>query len=213
MTCLLPHRTARAAPRDTYVCLGHRQTILDTLTEIVEISVLMPYFLEPGSSVDDGRQVKSKRVDPPAPIRLDVVAQSDLRTIQRSSDDIFPVLAVLESWARMVREEREYQPTPGPATIVGESNLLHTNVDWIITNTWVVDFASELRQARTALREAIGDRGPRPVGSCPIVYPDAGICGGRLFQDRYARLAVSCSRCGESWDETELRRLGLVIGA
>lgn len=211
--CILPHRDPKTPATGLLVCHGHRRWLADTLDDIAETTCLLPAFLEPGSSIDDGRQVKSKRIDPPAPIRLDVVGLGDRRTVYRHDGDIYPVLAVLEAWGRLVREERALTRPSTPATILSETSLLIKHLDWIAAQPFVDDLAAELRAAKSALHAAIGDHAPRKVGDCPIVHPDTGLCGGRLYQDRYGRLAVSCSQCGEEWGELELRRLGLVLGA
>ena len=211
--CILPHNQPKTPADGLLVCPGHRRWLTDTLDDIIETNCLLPAFLEPGSSVDDGRQVKSKRVDPPAPIRLDVVGLQDRRTVYRYAGDIYPVLAVLESWARLVREERDLTNPSTPATILSETTLLIAHLDWIAGQPFVDELAKELRQAKTSLHAAIGDHAPRSVGPCPVVHPDTGTCGGPLFQDRYGRLSVTCRQCGETWGELELRRLGLVIGA
>ena len=210
--CVLRHREPKTARDGALLCRGHIVWLSDAIDDILVTCALLPAFLEPGSAVDDGRQVKGKRVDPPAPVRLDVVALSDRRTQSRHAGDIYPVLAVLESWARLVREERKLQRPRFPATILSETSLLEGHLDWIVAQPWVDDLAAELRQAQGALHSAIGDHAPRPVGRCPVVHPDAGECGGPLFQDRYGGLSVSCRACGEVWGETELRRLGLMVG-
>ena len=211
--CILPHHQPKTPLDGLMVCPGHMRWLVDTLDDIVETTCLLPMFREPGSSVDDGRQVKSKRVDPPAPIRLDIVGLADRRTVHRYDGDIYPVLAVLESWARLVREERDLARPTTSATILSEASLLGVHIYWIAEQPFVDEFASELRQIKSSLHSAIGDHAPRSVGPCPVVHPDTGPCGGRLYQDRYGRLAVHCSKCGEEWGELELRRLGLVIGA
>jgi len=213
-TCLLPHHQPKGSLDGLLVCPGHMRWLTDVLDDIVEVTCLLPMFREPGSSVDDGRQVKSKRVDPPAPVRLDVVGLADRRTIHRYDGDLYPVLAVVESWARLVREERDITRPTTPATILSETSLLGAHLDWIAAQPFVDELAAELRQVKSALHAAIGDHAPRSVGKCPVIHPDADEpCGGRLYQDRYGRLSVTCRKCGEVWGELELRRLGLVIGA
>ena len=212
-TCVLPHREPKTPAKGLNICLGHRRWLAETLSDVIETTALLPLFREPGSSVDDGRQVKSKRIDPPAPIRLDIVSLADRRTIHRYQGDTFPVLAVLESWARMIREERDLTRPTVEATILSEAALIQQHLDWVGAQPWVDDLAAELRSVKTSLHAAIGDHAPRSVGPCPIVDPDTGPCEGRLYQDRYGRLSVTCNRCHENWGETELRRLGLVIGA
>ena len=209
--CLLPHREPKTAADGLLICRHHRRWMGETIDDIVVTYALLPHFYEPGTAVDDGHQVKGKRVDPPAPVRLDVVALLDKRTVNRHPGDLVPVLAILESWARMVREERRLQPCQRQATVTSEAGLLAAHMDWISAQPWIDELARELRDVKSALHSAIGDHAPRPVGRCPIVHPDAdGACDGPLFQDRYGRMSVTCRRCGETWGETELRRLGLM---
>lgn len=210
--CLLPHREPKTATTGTYLCPGHYRWMLAGLRDIVDSYALLPYFFAPGTAVDDGRQVKGKRIDPPAPVRLDVVALLDPRTMARYPGDIVPVLAMLESWARMVREERDLDKPKAKATVSSEACLLLTHLDWIAEQAWVDELAKEMRDIKSALHAAIGDHAPRPVGTCPVIHPDNGECRGKLYQDRYGGMSVTCTKCGETWGETELRRLGLVIG-
>ena len=208
--CQLPHREPKTALPGRIVCPGHRRWLTETLDDILTTYALLPDFYEPGTAVDDGQQVKGKRVDPPAPVRLDVVALLDRRTIATNPGDIVPVLAILEAWADFVREQRQLQPAHKTTTVTSEVAILITNVDWITAQEWVPELASELRETKSALHAAIGEHAPRPVGKCPIVHPDTGECGGNLFQDQYGRMSVTCRRCGETWGELELRRLGLM---
>ena len=211
--CLLPHREPKAAVQGTLVCPGHTRWLRESIDDVVVTYALLPHFYEPGTAIDDGQQVRGKRVDPPAPVRLDVVALLDKRTIARHPGDIVPVLAILEAWARLIREERQLQPCRRQATVTSEAGTLLAHIDWIICQPWVDDLAREIREVKSALHSAIGDHAPRPVGTCPVVHPDAGECGGKLYQDRYGGMSVTCRRCGETWGETELRRLGLMQSA
>ena len=209
--CLLPHREPKSAADGLLVCRHHRRWMGETIDDIVITYALLPDFYEPGTAVDDGHQVKGKRVDPPAPVRLDVVALLDRRTVSRQAGDLVPVLAILESWASMVREERQLQPCRRQATVTSEAGTLSAHLDWISAQPWIDELARELREIKAALHSAIGDHAPRPVGRCPVVHPDAdGSCDGALYQDRYGGMSVTCRKCGETWGETELRRLGLM---
>ena len=211
--CVLPHRDPKAAVQGTLVCPGHTRWLTESIDDVVVTFALLPHFYEPGTAIDDGQQVRGKRVDPPAPVRLDVVALLDKRTIARHPGDIVPVLAILEAWARLIREERQLQPCRRHATVTSEAGTLLAHIDWIICQPWVDDLAREIREVKSALHSAIGDHAPRPVGTCPVVHPDTGECGGKLYQDRYGGMSVTCRRCGETWGETELRRLGLMQSA
>jgi len=211
--CLLPHREPKSASDGLLVCAHHRRWIADTIDDIVCTYALLPHFYEPGTAIDDGHQVKGKRVDPPAPVRLDVVALLDVRTHARHPGDLIPVLGILEAWARLVREERQLRPCQRRATVTSEAALLAAHADWIAAQPWVDDLARELRDVKGALHSAIGDHAPRPVGRCPVIHPDTGECQGALYQDRYGGMSVTCRKCGETWGETELRRLGLMTEA
>ena len=211
--CLLPHREPKGAIDGHLVCPGHRRWLAETLDDIVITYALLPDFYEPGTAVDDGHQVKGKRVDPPAPVRLDVIALLDRRTLAQHPGDLVPVLAVLEAWAALVREERNLKPCRTTSTVTREVGTLIAHLDWITAQAWVPDMAAELRDVKSALHSAIGDHAPRPVGTCPVVHPDTGECGGKLSQDRYGGMSVTCRKCGETWGETELRRLGLMQSA
>ena len=208
--CLLPHREPKAALEGANVCPGHHRWLRESIDDIVITYALLPHFYEPGTAVDDGHQVKGKRVDPPAPVRLDVVALLDRRTAYRHTGDIVPVLAILEAWATLVRDEKKIQPCQRQTTVTTEAGLLLGHLDWIISEPFVADFAEEIRQVKSALHSAIGDHAPRPVGTCPITHPETGECRGKLYQDRYGGMSVTCRKCGETWGETELRRLGLM---
>ncbi len=211
--CVLPHRDPKTAANGTLVCPGHTRWLTESIDDVVVTYALLPHFYEPGTAIDDGQQVRGKRVDPPAPVRLDVVALLDKRTIARHPGDIVPVLAILEAWARLVREERQLQPCRKQSTVTSEAGTLLAHIDWIICQPWVDDLAREIREVKSALHSAIGDHAPRPVGTCPVIHPDTGECGGKLYQDRYGGMSVTCRRCGETWGETELRRLGLMQSA
>jgi len=207
--CQLPHREPKTATHSTLVCPGHRRWLLDTLHDIIETTAVLPHFLEPGTAVDDGHQVKGKRVDPPAPVRLDVIALLDRRTLARHPGDLIPVLAILEAWATLIRDQRKIR-NPRITTVTTEASTLIAHLEWATTQPWIPDLAAELRDVKSALHSAIGDHAPRPVGTCPVIHPDTGECGGKLYQDRYGGMSVTCRRCGETWGETELRRLGLM---
>ena len=207
--CQLPHREPKTAIHGTLVCPGHHRWLLNTLHDIIETTDLLPHFLEPGTAVDDGHQVKGKRVDPPAPVRLDVIALLDRRTLARHPGDLIPVLAILEAWATLIRDQRKIR-NPRITTVTTEASTLIAHLEWATTQPWIPDLAAELRDVKSALHSAIGDHAPRPVGTCPVIHPDTGECGGKLYQDRYGGMSVTCRRCGETWGETELRRLGLM---
>lgn len=208
--CVLTHREPRTPTPGTLICQGHHQWLTHTLEDIQTTTALLPYFLQPGSTPETNETIHRRGIDPAAPIRLEVVALLDKRTTTRTPDDLTPVLAILTAWAELIRDTRNLRKPTHPDTITSTTNLIHTNLDWLAAQDFITDLAHELRQIKTALHSAIGDHAPRPVGTCPVIHPDTGECGGKLYQDRYGRMSVSCKQCGEVWGETELRRLGLM---
>lgn len=209
-SCALNHREPKTPAAGILICHGHYRWFTETLLDIQTTTALLPYFLEPGSTPETNETRHRRGIDPAAPIRLEVVALLDKRTHARTPDDLTPVLAVLTAWAQLIRENRNLRKPGKPDTITSTTDTIHRNLDWLATQEFITDLAHELRQIKTALHSAIGDHAPRPVGTCPVVHPDTGECGGKLYQDRYGRMSVSCTQCGEVWGETELRRLGLM---
>lgn len=210
--CLLRHREPKEA-RYGYLCAGHYRWLKTALDDVLITAAMLPAFLEPGTvDRDPSLPVSRRGIDPPAPIRLEVVALEDRRTgAQVSPGDVLPALAILESWARIVREDQALASPTTQATLMTEAGLLGRHVDYVAAQPWIDDLAAELRAIVGALHAAIGDYAPRPVGRCQVLDGDQA-CGGALLQDRYGMFSVTCRRCGETWGEHELRRLGLVLG-
>lgn len=210
--CVICKRDPRQAVNGL-LCRGHDTWLRHVLTDIFEAYALLPHFFEPGTAVDDGRQVKGTRIDPAAPIRLDVVALLDRRTKRLHPGDPVPVVGIIETWVELVREERALDKPKRPEYLNRLLDVLERNHDWIVAQMWVDEYAREMRECRAALHSAIGDHAPRSVGRCPVILAGGAECAGPLHQDRYGRLSVTCARCGSVWGEDDLRRLGLVLGA
>src|SRR5690606_10839463 len=106
----------------------------------------------PGSKKGKGGKV------PPAPVRVDVLDLVDDRYGVRSdgSMDRRGTLGVLESWARLVREERRMAQPSTPATVVNECAFLHRQVDWSCEQPWVNEFYREIRSLARDLSTVIG---------------------------------------------------------
>ena len=209
--CVLRHREPREA-RHGYLCAGHYRWLRSALNDVLVTAAMLPAFLEQGSVERDPHLPPTKNhLDPPVPIRLEVVALSDRRTgAAVNRGDITPALAILESWARIVREDQALASPTTQATLMTEAGLLGRHADYIAAQPWIDDLAAELRGILGAMHAAIGDYAPRPVGRCQADVDD-GVCGGALLQDRYGMLSVTCRKCGDNWSETELRRLGLLL--
>lgn len=224
--CILPHpEQPRRALDIALICRKHERAILEDLTDLATLYALLDDVIEPGSVVADELVRYAKRPDPAAPMRLEIAVLRDTRTTWDLSDpDSLSVLETLTGWATIVREEMRLS-VGGRATVISEVGVLRVQHDFVIAQAWVDDYAKDIHRAATAVRHACGeyDRAA-DVGSCPVVHQvddvirdgeivpgRAKVCGGRLFPDRYGLMRVRCSRCGEVWDEDELRRLGLVL--
>lgn len=210
--CVMRHRERprRALPA-ALICRRHDDAIREDLADIATLYPLLSEVAEPGSVAADELTRYAKRPDPAAPVRLEVVTLRDARTTwDPGQPDAIDVLGVLAAWATIVRDDMRLTAAPS-ATIASEIQTLTTQHDFVIAQAWVDEYAGELHRAAVAVRHACGeyDRAP-DVGSCPVLSGDAP-CGGRLFPDRYGLMKVRCARCGEVWDEDDLRRLGLVL--
>ncbi|MGH3094583.1 MAG: hypothetical protein ACRDMV_01115 [Streptosporangiales bacterium] len=172
--------------------------LAEALDDLPVTYALLEHVLEPGSvQLDDGRRKRGKRADAPVPVRLDVVAYRDHRGTAS-------VVALLESWARLVREERGLTQPTAPATVVGEASFLRTHLDWIARQDWIIDMWNEILDLNRQLTQAIGETNPKPVGDCPE-------CGGPLWPPKTGD-AIRCTSCPAQWTRDQWLWLGRVIG-
>jgi hypothetical protein len=195
-----PARAAVACEPGKLLCSGKRsctERLGSWLQSIVSNYALLPTVVEHGTVAGNPESAHTKRPDPPAPMRLDVVDLLDTRD-QRG------VLGVLHSWARIVREDRRlhepcatctHQPgthwtTPKKphctaigctcpryllpqATVAGEAAFLASHLAWITGQDWGCELYAELRPLARQLSDAVGEFRPRPVGRCMALVPVA----------------------------------------
>lgn len=206
--CVLRHRQPTPAAHGL-LCRGHSLAILDLLDDLATWWAQLDDLATPGSVDTAGSH--APRCDPPAPIRLEVVALRDRRTIARADGDPLPILVIVEAWAHAVREDRALAAPATPATLVGELELLRTHHDWIAAQPWVDDYANELRACHHQLAIIVGEHGPTAIAPCPLDDQQGQPCLGRLHQDRWGGMGVTCSTCGAHWDDAQLRHLGLML--
>jgi hypothetical protein len=192
-------------------CEDRLQTWLE---RIPEAYADLPMFVQPGSVDANPESQATKRAHPPVPLRLEVVDLLDQRLGRRwlgtqPAEDRHGAVGVLETWARLVREERNIDPA-GPATVVGEAAFLLRHRLWIVEQPWVDEFYDDIKTLHRAISDAVGDYRPRPVGRCHV--PDGqSDCGGPLMPSPWG--GVRCGRCGSTWDAGHLRQLGLAQAA
>lgn len=204
--CVARH-TQPATATHGHLCTNHYQRTRDQFHDIHTALTLLPYFIEAGTTPDTNN-IRGRNIDPPAPIRLEVISLLDHRTRQRTPHDPPSAAGLFHTWATWVRTERQLPQRR--TTISADLGTLHTHLEWIAGTDRILDLINDLRLIHRALQAATGDQAPNKVGTCPIT-DDTGTCGGNLYQDRYTALSVTCAKCGERWDEGELRRLGLIL--
>ena len=209
-TICVCHHTKPAVATHGKICQHHHHKLEQLTTKITDTLTVIKYFYEPGTAQDDGKQIHGKRIDPPAPVRLDILSILDRRTTYKHPGDPIPVARILEDWCAIIREDRNLTQPPAP-NITHDINTITQHLEWITQQEWVSDFLNELTTINNALNNAIGDNPPQPVGYCPVIT-DTQTCNGKLFQNVNNGLSVSCNTCGETWGELELKRLGLIIG-
>lgn len=210
-TCVMRHDRPRRTLTASHLCAKHDRDLRDDLDDIVLLYALLDHITEPGSVVADELVRYAKRPDPAAPMRLEVAVLRDTRTTwDVGQPDAVSVLSVVTGWATIVREDMRLSPPPS-ATIVSEVGTLRTQHDYATAQDWVDEYAKDIHRAAQALRHVCGEHEGQPVGRCQVVREDSTRCDGPLFPDRYGLMRVRCARCGETWDQDDLRRLGLLL--
>jgi len=196
------------------VCRRCEDRMLDWLEKIPQHYALLPEFIEHGS-VDRNPESKSTKASvAQAPMRLDVIDLLDERRGRKwagtaPADAKRGTLGVLADPAQRVREAKNITH-PARTTVASEAATLRRHLLWVAEQDWGIDVYADLQTLHRQLADAVGDYRPRPVGICQAVTED-GDCGGPLMPSRY-HVGVQCPRCGAQWSETDLQRLGLVIG-
>jgi hypothetical protein len=129
-------------------------------------------------------------------------------------DGQFGALATVESWARMVREERGSAAPAGRVTMRRELDTLRFHWDWLLGQPWVDEFAGEMRRVLAALKAA--GRLTPPVlriGACSVVVLIVGLpngttvdlaCGATL-RVRVGDTDVRCRNCRTIWPRSRWR--------
>jgi len=139
------------------------------------------------------------------------------------------VLDVLESWTRMVREDRQMAPygpwsaaegsrvqgaaTDTAATLMALVGFLAAQTEWIVgtPDFPLEDYRSEISSCVRALRR--WDSSSHRVGTmvpCPTMTDD-GECGYRLHYEDLAD-SVQCRRCGVTRDAATLAAVAMSDG-
>lgn len=213
VTRTLDDGTTKRVPRLTesgYLCDPCRDRLDSWLanTGIPEDYALLGFVALPGSVEKAPGSKTGKRADPPAPVRVEVLDLVDDRQGWRSdgTTDGRGVLGLIESWGRLVREERGMRIPTAPATLTGECAFLHKQLDWLCSRPWIDEMYHEIRAAARELSTAIGYPWPQPIGRCPELD-----CGEPLWMPPEGANAVICGKCGAQWKRERWLLLADVI--
>ena len=145
-----------------------------------------------------------------------LLIHSDVRT-RWTSEHGYGALAVVESWARLIREETSLDTPPrqmrgtvpeGRATMSRELRTIRWHWDYVLSAGWLDDFGSDMREVLRSLTYAgrLAERVLR-VGQCPAVRDDGDLCGQTL-RVRASADEIRCWSCGATWPRSQWWRLG-----
>lgn len=203
--------TIRRIPRLAavgYVCEPCRNRLAGWLSAsgIPEDYGWLWYVATPGSvhTAPGSKKGKGGKT-PPIPVRVDVLDLVDDRLGLRTdgSTDKRGTLGLLESWARLVREERRIAPPRTPSTIVNECAFLHRQVDWLCGRPWIDEMYREIRALARDLSTAIGYPWPKPL-PCPD-------CGQPVWLPTNGADIIRCSHCSAYWTKDRWLHLATVV--
>lgn len=187
------------------LCHGDSNRILRHLRELEEYLPTLSLEKSPaGSEPVTGPGFGSR-----SPANDAVLVHTDPRSDYSDRDGVMTgelgALGVVSSWAQVVIEERCIKSSPSAFLDI---SLLRRNHDWIAHQSWVDEYASELRQVHAAVRVLAHDPVPRSVGSCISIDRRGYDCGGQVFEMDDAS-GVKCSKCSRRYDGTALIRFRL----
>lgn len=179
---------------------------------LAEILTLYATVAAPGAllpQVSDGAR-RAPGFGSRSPANDTTIVLTDKRTTWTEESRYHNPLVVLESWARMVREDVGMKPPATRATVTSEVGLLVKRLDFITRQSWVDDMWKELREVRGELRDFNGIPKPRRVGTCKVMVErnDEWVeCGTPLWAPVEGDV-IKCRGCKEEWD----RRRWLLLG-
>lgn len=200
-TCVVCPHNPQHATGGALVCFGCSNRILRYLRELEDYLPTLP-LLKTRRSTERGSP--GYRSTPP--INLAAVLHTDPRSDTSDRDGVMTdelgALATIDSWVRVVVDEHGVTP---PRTAYLGLPLLRSAHQWITCQSWVDEYADDLRTVHAAVRAVAGDPIPRPVGRCIKVWTDRD-CGGSVYELDDAS-GVQCNQCGETYAGLALVRL------
>jgi hypothetical protein len=202
-----------------WLCTGCYDRLETWLREIPERYALVPEYLTQGAPLEPNPGSKAtKKPVAPAPLRVAALDILDTRRGRKwqgtePTDDRRGALGTLLVIGNEIRTLRG-SPTKTDSHVLTEADYIRLSLNLLTAQEWVTDTYNEIKQLHRELSDAVGIYPPRPVATCNIIDPNTDNpheCGGPLYPSKAG--GVYCARCNNTWDTTELRRLGLTLGA
>lgn len=134
---------------------------------------------------------------------------SDGRVHREEERPVLSVFGTLETGVWDVVEGRGYDGH-GCTTVSELCDWLAGEIDWIVRQEVVAEFAADLRALVAQLKPATGEK-RYSIGRCPAVV-DELLCGARLFAPQVGD-TIECAGCGAEWPRPTWERLGQLLTA
>lgn len=127
-----------------------------------------------------------------------LLAHSDVRT-RWTSELGYGALAVVESWARMLREELGAAAPVGRATFSREVATIRFHWDHLLRAPWLDEFAREVQEVTRSLTYAgrLTEQVMR-IGPCPGLLEGGEPCTATL-RVQVDDDEIRCRECGDTW--------------
>lgn len=145
-----------------------------------------------------------------------LLAHSDVRT-RWTSELGYGALAVVESWARMLREELGAAAPVGRATFSREVATIRFHWDHLLRAPWLDEFAREVQEVTRSLTYAgrLTERIMR-IGPCPATleveraetHETYDIPCGAMLRVRADATEIKCRNCGAVWPRSRWDEIG-----
>ncbi len=194
-----------------HVCVACDSRLRDQLERIPQLAALAAAAVVPGATAGGGaRSVPGSK--PPIDVdALDATLGLPLvLAVPGDPSTAEPILTLLWSWERAVREDRGLTPPAlldEPVTLVSVCAFLLAHADWMVGEPEfdVVGLAEHVAASVRVLSRHDPDRAPRTFRvPCPAPA-EAGDCGASLRVDPTDLGApVVCPRCQEQWTADRL---------
>lgn len=214
--CLFHHSDDRDPHPATvgFLCKSGMERLTQHLAELPALAHWLHANLSGGSGSGFGDYTTGSR-EKPLPIKTGI------------ADHLTQITDTVNSWARLVAEERDlrgpWRPLPSDgwperdrlrraveqtASLEDLCTFLLAHLDWTVQQLWVDDFATEIEDL-TSTAHGLAPSRPskhRMAAPCPT-------CNAFELSRMDGDSFINCGSCGRLWTEDEYVRLALVLAA